>query len=227
MCPIGTWEDLTARNQWRHVLILIGQYDSPFVRRVGIALRLYQMPFEHRPWSVFGDAERIASYNPLMRVPTLALDNGEVLIESAAILDHLDELASDAALIPRAGALRARSLKVCALATGLAEKAVALFYERAFHQRVSDRWGQRCTSQIHGVLDVLEAQCAGKSARYWFGETLGHPDIAVACAVRFSKEAHPMLFSKERWPALSAHASYCESLEPFLEISQAFNAPSS
>ena len=32
-------------------MILIGQYDSPFVRRVGIALSLYDIPFEHRPWS--------------------------------------------------------------------------------------------------------------------------------------------------------------------------------
>ena len=48
-------------------MILIGQYDSPFVRRVAIAMRLYGMEFEHRPWSVFGDAEKIAQYNPLMR----------------------------------------------------------------------------------------------------------------------------------------------------------------
>ena len=41
-------------------MILIGQYDSPFVRRVAIALRLYAMPFEHRPWSTFGDADKIA-----------------------------------------------------------------------------------------------------------------------------------------------------------------------
>jgi glutathione S-transferase len=41
-------------------MILIGQYDSPFVRRVGITLRLYGIAFEHRPWSVWGDAEKIA-----------------------------------------------------------------------------------------------------------------------------------------------------------------------
>ena len=60
-------------------MILIGQYDSPFVRRVGIALTLYGMPFEHRPWSTFGEADKIRPYNPLTRVPTLVLDNGEVL----------------------------------------------------------------------------------------------------------------------------------------------------
>jgi glutathione S-transferase len=77
-------------------MILIGQYDSPFVRRVAIALRLYGMAYEHRPWSTFGDADRIAPFNPLRRVPTLVLDNGEVLIESTAILDHLDELVGPA-----------------------------------------------------------------------------------------------------------------------------------
>ncbi len=74
-------------------MILIGQFDSPFVRRVAIAMRLYGLSFEHRPWSVFGDAEKIAHYNPLMRVPTLVLGTGEVLIESHAILDALDHLA--------------------------------------------------------------------------------------------------------------------------------------
>src|SRR6187397_2062128 len=71
-------------------MILIGQYDSPFVRRVGIALTLYGLPFEHRPWSVFGDAEKVRQYNPLVRVPTLVLDDGLALVESGVILDYLD-----------------------------------------------------------------------------------------------------------------------------------------
>ena len=75
--------------------ILIGQYDSPFVRRVAIALTLYAMPFEHRSWSVFRDADRIAEYNPLRRVPTLVMPDGQVLVESTAILDSLDDLADD------------------------------------------------------------------------------------------------------------------------------------
>ncbi|HQX46286.1 MAG TPA: glutathione S-transferase N-terminal domain-containing protein [Steroidobacteraceae bacterium] len=34
---------------------LIGMFDSPFVRRVAIALRHYGMPFEHLDWSVGRD----------------------------------------------------------------------------------------------------------------------------------------------------------------------------
>src|SRR3977135_4070450 len=100
-------------------MILIGQYDSPFVRRVAIAMRLYGLAFEHRPWSTFREGEKIAPFNPLRRVPTLVLDDGEALIESTAILDHLDETVGPSrAMIAENGPRRREALKVCALATG-------------------------------------------------------------------------------------------------------------
>ncbi len=116
------------------MMILIGQYDSPFVRRVGIALTLYGLAFEHRPWSVFGDADRMQPFNPLIRVPTLVLDDGFVLTDSHMILDHLDSLVPEAvAMFPRHEPARHHALKVATLGTGLAEKAVSLFYERSLH----------------------------------------------------------------------------------------------
>ena len=38
---------------------LIGMLDSPYVRRVAIALRLLEIPFEHDPLSVFSTFEQI------------------------------------------------------------------------------------------------------------------------------------------------------------------------
>src|SRR6266581_5932234 len=112
-------------------MILIGQYDSPFVRRVAIALDLYGLAFEHRPWSTFSDGDKIAVFNPLRRVPTLVPDDGEPLIDSFVILDWLDEqVGSERALIAADGQARRAALQVCALATGLADKAVSLLYER-------------------------------------------------------------------------------------------------
>ena len=205
-------------------MFLIGQYDSPFVRRVGIALRLYGMPFEHRPWSSFGDAEKIAAYNPLRRVPTLVLDSGEALIESGAILDYLDEEAGEGrALIARHGPERRWALKVAALGTGLADKAVILFYEGVLHKEKSEVWVARCKAQIGAVLDVLEVDRAGRSTPYWFGEAIGHADIAVACALRFVRDVHPDLLGDR--PALAAHAARCEALPVFVEISQPFIPP--
>src|SRR6201995_909868 len=106
-------------------MILLGQYDSTFFRRTAIALRLYDLPFEHRPWSTFSDGDDIARFNPLRRVPPLVLDDSEGLIESGAILDHLDERVGPArAMIPDSGPRRRHALKIMALATGLADKAV-------------------------------------------------------------------------------------------------------
>ncbi len=207
-------------------MILIGQYDSPFVRRVGIALTLYGLPFEHRPWSVFGDAENIRPYNPLVRVPTLVLDGGEVLIESHSILDYLDSLvAADRALFPAAEPARHRALKVAALATGLAEKAVSLFYEKRLHREVSDVWVNRCRSQIAAVLAALEADRAGRVGDYWFDGRIGHADIAVAAALRFIAEAHPGLISMADFPALGVHAARLEALPAFQAIMQPFIPP--
>lgn len=207
-------------------MILIGQYDSPFVRRVAIALRLYDLPFEHRPWSVFGDGERLVAFNPLKRVPTLVLDDGAVVIESAVILDYLDELAGpDRALIAARGPERREALRVCAFATGLGDKAVSLVYERVLHEVQSPVWTDRCRQQIGGVLDALNAERARRPAAYWFGDRIGHADIAVACVFRFTREAHPTLFAAPAWPALAAHAERCEALPVFREIAQPLMLP--
>ena len=208
-------------------MILIGQYDSPFVRRVAIALRLYNLPFEHRPWSTFGEGDKIAPFNPLRRVPTLVLDGGEALIESTAILDTLDELVGhEKAMIAARGPERRHALKLCALATGLGDKGVSLLYERVLRKDQSKIWVERCETQIGGVLDVLETERAAIASPFWFGERINHADIAVACVLRFTGEAHPGLFGDARYPALAAHAARCEALQSFGEFVQKLSPPS-
>ncbi|MCK1757792.1 glutathione S-transferase family protein [Bradyrhizobium sp. 137] len=207
-------------------MFLIGQYDSPFVRRVAIALKLYGLAFEHKPWSTFGDADKIAPYNPLRRVPTLVLDDGEALIESTIILDYLDELVGpEKAMLPRSGAERRRHLRICALASGLGDKAVSLLYERVLRKEQLALWVERCQAQIADVLKVLEAERAKVTTPYWLGDRIGHADVAVACVVRFTREAHPQLFDASRYPALAAHAERCEALSPFQEIVQPLAPP--
>ena len=159
-------------------------------------------------------------------MPTLVLDEGDTLIESHGILDYLDSLApAGQAMFPAAGPERRKALKVAALATGLAEKAVSLFYELRLHREVSEVWAGRCRAQIAGALAVLEADRATRSGAYWFGDRIGHADIAVAAALRFITEAHPGLVPFGDIPALSAHAAHLEALPVFHAISQPFIAP--
>lgn len=207
-------------------MILIGQFDSPFVRRVGIALTLYNLRFTHQPWSVFGDAEKIRPYNPLIRVPTLVLEGGETLIDSHMILDFIDRMVPvDRAMYPLVDPSRRRALRIATLATGVAEKAVSLFYEKRLHSQISDVWADRCRAQIAATLATLETDRIQRTSEYWFGNRIGHADIAVAVGLRFLNEAHPGLVAMADYPYLAAHAEKLEALPVFQQIAQPFIPP--
>lgn len=203
-------------------MILIGQYDSPFVRRVGIALTLYGLAFEHCPWSVFSDAQAIRALNPMMRVPTLVLDDSTVLTDSHMMLDYLDA-GKASPLFPFAEPARHRALRIATLGCGLAEKAVSLFYERRLHDKTSPVWEARCCEQVTSVLTALEGE--RPDTPWWFGDSMGHADIAVACALRFATEAHPGLIDLADYPKLALHATKAEALPVFQAVQQAFIAP--
>jgi glutathione S-transferase len=108
-------------------MILVGQYDSPFVRRVAVSLRLLDFAYDHDTRSVFADFAEMRRVNPLGRIPSLVLDDGETLIDSAAILDWLDQsVGPERALIPVTQHERRRVLQRMALATGAIDKAGAV-----------------------------------------------------------------------------------------------------
>lgn len=202
-------------------MILIGQYDSPFVRRIAVTLGLYGLEYEHRKWSVWGDADRIAEYNPLRRVPTLVLDDGCALVETHGIVDYLDELVgSERALLPARGPVRRDGVRLTGLALGLADKCVSLLYESLFRPTPSQNWVHRCEVQIADTLTLLERERAARPSRYFLGEALTHPDVMTTCVVRFVREAHPRLFDDSRYPRLAANAAACEALPEFARVVQ-------
>jgi len=206
---------------------LIGQYDSPFVRRVAIPLTHYGMPFEHLPFSTFGEWEKFVGHNPLRRVPTLVLDDGEALIDSAAILDHLDEVKGrERALIAPSGPERRAALKRIALATGTADKAVSFFYARLFATSLDPAFSARTESQIKDGLAALDAECAARGGDWWHGSEPGHDDIAVACVARFLSEAYAQLVNLADYPSLAAPCAAAEALPVFQAGSQRFIPPS-
>ena len=138
-------------------MILVGQYDSPFVRRVAVTLHHYGIPFERNRLSVFQPA--MADITPLVRIPTLEIDGGERLIDSAAILDYLDQLVGPTrALTPASGDERRHVMQTTVLATGAIEKCAAVVYERHFHAApcIAHEWVARCMTQLAGALTMLD-----------------------------------------------------------------------
>ena len=72
---------------------LIGMLDSPYVRRVAVSLALYGVEFEHLPLSVFSAVEPFAKFNPVVKAPTLILDNAVRLMDSTLILHYFESQA--------------------------------------------------------------------------------------------------------------------------------------
>ncbi|HVY99994.1 MAG TPA: glutathione S-transferase [Dongiaceae bacterium] len=193
-------------------MILTGQYDSPFVRRVAISLRVLGFDYAHDTRSVFGDFDSMRQTNPLGRIPSLTLDDGEVLIDSAAILDHLDEAAGPArALLPREGEARRRALRLIALATGAVDKAGASAYERIIRPaayRWPD-WIRRLRVQAEGAIAALAAEPWPETAR------LDQVAITTACMLRYVAMTDPDLAPRARYPRLAALSARLEALPEF------------
>ena len=198
---------------------LTGMLDSPFVRRVAIALVKWRVPFEHRPISLFRHIDAFTLVNPLLKAPTLTTDEGVVLMESSVILEYL---AGANPRLPSLWPVGAADRLVAARLTGLAltvgEKAVQLHYERMLRppERQHEPWRRRVSDQLGHGLRALEAEA---SAWGWIGnEGIGHADIAIACMVGFAKEQFPEQFDDTACPCLLAHSARAEALPEFLAV---------
>jgi glutathione S-transferase len=198
-------------------MILVGQYDSPFVRRVAVTLHHYHMPFERNTISVFSQAKTMQKINPLIRIPSLELASGEILIDSWAILDYLDELAGPArALTPSHGPERRKVLQTVALAAGATEKAGDVVYERHFHpgKMLSKEWEERCLEQVHSGLAQLEKNCGTP----WFSDLhMSQADVTIGCLIGYLKLRLPEAFPANKFPKLHGLSLHCEMREEFVK----------
>lgn len=199
-------------------MILVGRNLSPYTRRVAVSLDLMEMPFERHELATATDVEAIKGYNPLGRVPALKLPDGEVLIESAAILDHLDELAGPGLrLTPAAGPSRRAVMRLCAFATGAMDKAVLGYYEETRRPEAL-RWSDhaaRLDDQVRAGLQELETAAAATDTEWLVDGRLSQADVTATVALDFVHAVRPGLVPKNDMPALHTLAARCNALPSF------------
>ena len=94
--------------------------DSPYVRRVAIALQYLDVPFQHQSLSVFRNFERFQELNTVLKAPTLICDNGQLLMDSTLILDYAEakraHLGRGRCLMPEGLSARQQALRNIGLA---------------------------------------------------------------------------------------------------------------
>lgn len=145
---------------------------SPFVRKVmvvaheaGLASRITTTFLRPVPTKVDPDLSRD---NPLSKIPVLVTDDSVALYDSAVISEYLDTLHAGRRLIPREGPERWQTLRVQALADGILEAAVLVFYERTMRPEEKHwaPWLDGQTEKARQGLDALDwdASKFGKEA---------------------------------------------------------------
>ena len=194
-------------------MILVGQYDSPFVRRVAVTMNAYAMPFERQVLSVFTDFDAMLAINPLGKVPVLRLDDGERLYDSRAILDFLDGLVpADRRIVPVDEPHRRNVLRIEAVALGLTEKLYEIVFEfaRRDPEKRDPAIVARTERQIASALAWLEAL---RPSPWLYGDSMSRADVAAAIAYTHMQEKRPALLGTH--PSLVRHCAHCEALPPF------------
>jgi glutathione S-transferase len=214
----GALESAAKLNKRTTIMKLYGRYLSPFVRRVAVSLNVMQQPFEQVVLAPFDEWEKAQSINPVVRIPALEIDNGEVLIDSGAILDHLDEVAGPNSLLPRSGQPRREAMKLVATAVGAMEKTVGAVYEGRFHapEKIEASWVERCENQALSALKALDSVAAKTNGEGWlFGDKISQADISAVVALTFANLARPQMKASDQVPSLSKLASRLEQTEAF------------
>ena len=133
---------------------------SPYVRRVAVTVT--ELGLDHRVERITvdfrNDDSDYADINPLMKVPSLILDDGQALIDSTAIAEYLDMLQDGPGLFLPAGEARIRVMQLQVLVNGIQEAGTASTGERV-RRPEHLRWPDYLDKQFGKIargLDRLE-----------------------------------------------------------------------
>jgi glutathione S-transferase len=155
---------------------------SPFVRKVLVVA--HETGQEHRLETTFlrpmpTKADPGLSHdNPLNKIPVLVTDDAGPLYDSGVICEYLDSLHDGPKVIPANGAARWRALRIQALANGVLDAAVLVFYEKNMRPAAL-HWPEWIEGQLEKArqgLDALEREAAT------FDAAASRADLAQICA---------------------------------------------
>jgi glutathione S-transferase len=174
---------------------------SPFVRKVmviahelGLVGRIELLPTTVSPVQA---SDSLAAENPLMKVPSLVTDDGQVLFDSPVICEYLDSLTSSHKFFPAPGSSRWTALRQQALGDGVLDALILCRYEATRPEE--KRWSGWTDGQMkkahQGIAATEREELSGL-------RTIGH--VTIACMLGYLDFRFPDDGWRNRHPKLAA-----------------------
>jgi glutathione S-transferase len=156
---------------------------SPFGRKVVVALNVLGMTDKVAVAAAdtINATDSLRTQNPLGKIPTLVLDNGQSLYDSRVIIEYLNEVDGRHILLPQ-GMARIEVLRQQALADGVLDASILRMYEIRF--RTPETHSQAWLDHQIGKVDRSMAE-AEKSVQLG-AKTVPHiGEITLACLLGY------------------------------------------
>ena len=199
---------------------LIGYMDSPYVRRVAVSLQFLEIAYEHVELSIWRDYDEFRRINPLVKVPTLVYPDGQVLVDSTLIIDHIERVAGRS-LMPEGKTQHRQASRVLGVVLIGMEKTVQLIYEKQHRPEDSRHqpWIDRLEQQLAGAVEIMESSIdeVRQAGHPWLvGDTVTQADISMAVAWRFMRNTRAVNIDTAAFPGLNRFSERAEALPEFL-----------
>jgi len=183
---------------------------SPFVRKVtvvgletGLDARIERIPTVVAPTKRNDD---VARDNPLVKIPALTTDDGQVIYDSAVICEYLDTLHAGPQVFPAAGKARWLALRQQALGDGILDAGILGRYETLRPREFQwPEWMDAQMRKVRGALSALEMECeAGELAGVASGAVPTIGQITIGCALGYLDFRYASEAWRERHKRLAA-----------------------
>ena len=159
---------------------LLAATASPYTRKVRIVLAEKKIECDMQMVDVAPADNPVNAHNPLGKIPTLILDDGNALYDSRVIVEFLDAVSPLSRLIPEATRDRVAVRRWEALADGVLDAGLLVRYESLRDKKEQSKaWTDKQLARMKRGMD----QIAKEIGAFCHGDRYSLADIAVGCCM--------------------------------------------
>jgi glutathione S-transferase len=195
---------------------LLGSPGSPYVRKVRIVLAEKRIDYEYVIGRPSAPDSRIHEFNPLGKIPVLVRDDGTTIYDSVVIVEYLEGLVAEPALVPKAFEDRIQVKRWEALGDGIADATVAVSHDlrEPEAQRKPAEWYVKQRLKIQRGLATMEHDIGTNV--FCYGGKFSLADVAAGFALGYLDQVLADTDWRSEFPSLKQLAERLATRESFM-----------